>query len=86
MSNNKPDISLESLCERLASMMDNLATGNLNPEVADRIVKGADGLAKFAELELKTMALAWSHDRDVLPGPLMGALIDPEDMASGGSR
>lgn len=78
------DISLESMYTRIAAMMDNLQAGTVTPEVADRIVKGADSFAVYAELELKMIALAWSRDRDVAQRGIMTCLIDPDDVAPPG--
>lgn len=82
MSHNKPEISLQSMYERLAATYDQLATGSVNPEVADRQIKAAETFTRFADLELKAMALAWSHDREITPGPVMGNLVEPEHMVS----
>ena len=67
---------LDSVYDRLMAMMDNVNSGAISCDQADRIAAGADKIARLLVVETQMIDMAWANHKDATPSQLAGSVID----------
>ncbi|GFE87716.1 hypothetical protein [Steroidobacter agaridevorans] len=77
---------LDGVYDRLIAMMDNVHSGAITCDQADRIANGAEKIAKLLVVESQMIDMAWSNEREATPSQLAGSVIESDSDSSTASK